>query len=110
MNDKIDQAIHETRVFLAERPAPVLRSAVMSRIENVEPFAAEPRPALLERIGLLLWAPREISIRPAFGLAAAAALAALVLVPYMREAPSSTRESAITAADAHVFVQFHLET
>jgi hypothetical protein len=110
MNDKIDRAIHETRAFLAERPGPDLRSAVMSRIENLEPLAAAPRPDLLERLGLLLWAPREISIRPAFGLAAAAALVALVLVPYMREIPSSTPQQAGGAADPHVFVQFHLET
>jgi hypothetical protein len=110
MNDNIDQAVHETRAFLAQRPAPDLRSAVMSRIENLEPIAAGRRPELLARLGMLLWAPREVSIRPAFGLAAAAALVALVVAPYTRETPSGAASAAGTTADAHVFVQFHLES
>jgi hypothetical protein len=108
--DKIDHVIRETRAFLAERPAPDLRAAVMSRIENLEPFAAPQRPALVNRLAQLLWSPREIAIRPAFALAAAAAVIALLVVPYMRPLPSNDTPLASEAADPHVFVQFHLET
>ena len=108
--DNIDHVIHETRAFLAERPAPDLRKAVMSLIENVEPFAPPQRPALVERLAQLLWSPREVSIRPAFAFAAAAAVVAVLVVPYMRPVPSNAPQVASEAADPHVFVQFHLET
>ena len=110
MTDKIDRVIHETRAFLAERPAPDLRGAVMSRIQNVEPFAVSKGPALLERLAVLLWAPREVSIRPAFALAAAAAVIAVLVVPYVGPVPADAPQVASDAADPHVFVQFHLET
>lgn len=113
MNDHIDRAIHETRAFLAAKPAPDLRAAVMSRIENVEPSAAPQHAGMLERLAELLWAPRDISIRPAFALAGMAAVVMLVLVPYMRQAPSVVPQMASGpsggAADPHVFVQFRLD-
>ena len=107
MDDKNDKVIAETRAFLAARPAPDLRAAVMSRIENLEPRGAARRPALFERLAELLWSPREVSIRPAFALAGAAAMAALLVVLPSRQAPP---QAASDAADPHVFVQFHLET
>jgi hypothetical protein len=108
--DKTDHVIRETRAYLAERPAPDLRAAVMSRIENLEPLAAPRRPTLGDRLALLLWSPREVSIRPAFALAGAAAVIALLVTPYMRPVPSAAPQVAGDAADPHVFVQFHLET
>ena len=110
MTDKIDRVIHETRAFLAERPAPDLRGAVMSRIQNLEPLAAAERPALLKRLALLLWAPREVSIRPAFALVAAVAVIAILAVPYLGPVPATAPQVAGNADDPHVFVQFHLET
>ena len=106
MNDKIERAIDETRAFLDERPAPDVRRAVMRRIENLEPFAAPPRVTRLNRFAQALWAPRAVTIRPAFALAAAAAIVALVLVPYQFQ-PTNVP---IASGDPHVFVQFHLET
>jgi hypothetical protein len=108
--DNIDHVIHETRAFLAERPAPDVRKAVMSLIENVEPFAAPQRPTLVERLAQLVWSPREVSIRPAFAFAAVAAVVMLLVLPYMRPLPSNGPQVAGEAADPHVFVQFHLET
>ena len=110
MTDNIDRVIHETRAFLAERPAPDLRGAVMSRIQNVEPFAAPKRPAVLERLAQLIWAPRQVSIRPAFALVAAAAVIAVLVVPYLGLVPAIAPQVASNADDPQVFVQFHLET
>ena len=107
MDDKNDNVIAETRAFLAERPAPDFRAAVMSRIAQLEPVASPQRPSWLARWAELLWLPREVSIRPAFALAGAAAVAALLAVlPSRGVVPQAPTE----AADPHVFVQFHLET
>ena len=107
MDDKTDKVIAETRAFLAARPAPDFRAAVMSRIEQLEPAAPPQRLSLLARLGQMLWLPREVSIRPAFALAGAAAVAALVAVLPSR---GVTPQASTDPADPHVFVQFHLET
>ena len=109
MNDELERAIHETRAFLGNRPAPDVRAAVMSRIENLEPLALQERPGMLERLAHLLWAPRDVSIRPAFALAAAVAVIALLVVPYVRQAPSIAPQQASATPNSHVFVQFHVE-
>jgi hypothetical protein len=107
MDDKNDKVIAETRAFLAARPAPDFRAAVMSRIDHLEPAAPPRRPSLIARLAQQLWLPREVSIRPAFALAGAAALAALLVVVPSRDVPP---QATTAAADPHVFVQFHLET
>jgi hypothetical protein len=107
VNDQLERAIHETRALLGSRPAPDVRRAVMSRIADLEPLPA--RAGVLQRLADLLWSPREISIRPAFALAAAAAIAVLLVVPFARQAPSTAPQLASTPAAAHVFVQFHVE-
>jgi len=109
MSDQIDRAIHDTREFLAARPAPDLRAAVMSRIANVDPLPSSRRVGVLGRLAQMLWAPREISIRPAFALAAAGAVVLLLLVPYLRQVPSPGPQLAGGAADPHLFVQFRLD-
>ncbi len=112
MNDHIDRAVEESRAFLAARPAPDVRAAVMSRLENLEPLACTQRAGVLARLANLLWAPREVSIRPAFALAAAWAVLMLLLVPYVREAAPVAPELASGPAgphDPHLFVQFRLE-
>lgn len=110
MTDEIDRAADEIRTFLGTRPAPDVLAAVMRRIENLEPLASRRRAALLERAAAFLWMPREISIRPAFALAGAAAVLILLLVPYaglMRSTPPA--EVAGGPAEPHVFVQFRLD-
>ena len=109
MNNEIDRATHETRVFLATRPAPDLRAVVMSQIESLEPAASPRRASVLKRLTTLLWAPREISIRPAFVLVGVGTLVILLLVAYVGEAPSVSTPVAGGPADATVFVQFRLD-
>ena len=107
MEDQIDRAAGEIRAFLNDQPAPDLRATVMGRIEMLEPLAS-PRSGFLRRLGSLLWAPREVSIRPAFALAAAG-VAAIVLVISYSEQGSSESSLAADGSVPHVFVQFRLE-
>ena len=109
MSDETARAANETRTFLDARPSPDVRAAVMSRIEGLEPLASPRRFGMLARIASLLWAPREISIRPAFALAGAGAVLILGLVSYQGEAPPMTEQVASGGAPPHMFVQFRLE-
>jgi hypothetical protein len=116
MNDEIDRAIHETRELLAARPAPDFRAAVMSRIARVEPLPLPQRPGVLTRLARMVtrlarmvWAPRPISIRPAFALAAAAAVVLLLVMPYARMAPPTASQMDRASANPQVFVQFRLD-
>jgi AMP-activated protein kinase-like protein len=109
MSDEIDRATDETRAFLDARPSPDLRPAVMRRIEGLEPLGSSGRPRMLERVAILLWAPREISIRPAFALVGVGAALILGLVSYRGEAPPVAEEVASGGAAPQVFVQFRLE-
>ena len=109
MSDEIDRAIDETRAFLDARASPDVRTAVMSRIKGLEPLASPRRPGILDRIAILLWAPREISIRPAFALVGVGAALILGLVSYRGEAPPVTEQVASGGAAPQVFVQFRLE-
>lgn len=109
MSDESDRAIDETRAFLDARPSPDVRAAVMRRIEELEPFVSPRRPGMLERMALLLWAPREVSIRPAFALVGVGAVLILGLISYRGEAPPVTEQVASGPAPPHVFVQFRLE-
>jgi hypothetical protein len=79
----------------------------MSRINELEP--SSPPPTVLERLIALLWTPREISIRPAFGLAAAAIAFLALAVPYAGN-PAAENPTVAGGADPQVFVQFRLET
>src|SRR5690349_847975 len=100
MDDKNDDVIAETRAFLAARPAPDFRAAVMSRIAQLEPVAPRHRPCLVARLAQLLWLPRDVSIRPASALARAVAVAALVAVlPSRGIAPQASTDG----ANPHVF-------
>jgi hypothetical protein len=107
VNDQLERTIHETRAFLDSRPAPDVRRPVMRRIADLDPLPG--RAGVLQRLAELLWSPREFSIRPAFALAAAAAIVVLLVIPYARHAPSTAPQLAGAPADPHVFVQFHVE-
>jgi hypothetical protein len=108
MSDEIDRAIDETRAFLDTRPSPDVRTAVMSRIAELEPSLASRQPGILERIAILLWVPREISVRPAFALAGIGVLI-LGLVFYGGGAAPVTAPVSPDGATSEVFVQFRLE-
>jgi hypothetical protein len=105
MEDQIDRAAGEIRAFVDDRPTPDLRAAVMSRIETF----SSSRPGLIRRLGTLLWAPREVSIRPAFALAAAGVVAIFVAIPALDRAPSDPALVADSGSAPHLFVQFRLE-
>ena len=109
MNDQINRAIHETRELLAARPAPDVRAAVMSRIANVEPLPLPRPPGALTRLVRIVWAPRPISIRPAFALAAAAVVVLLLVMPYARPRPEAEPQGGNASTDPQVFVQFRLD-
>jgi len=109
MNDQTDRAIHDTRDFLAARPAPDLTAAVMSRIADMTPLPSSRSAGLLRRLAQLLWAPREFSIRPAYALAAVACVA-ILLVVYVRPLPSSVPQMTNAVNDPQLFVQFRLDT
>jgi hypothetical protein len=81
----------------------------MRRIEELEPLTSPRRRGILDRIAILLWAPREISVRPAFALLGVVAVLILGLVSYRGEAPPVTEQVASVGAAPHVFVQFRLE-
>jgi hypothetical protein len=109
MNDEIDRAADEIRTFLAARPAPDLRAAVMGRIGDLEPRASTQRAGLLRRVTTILWTPREISIRPALALVGAAAVVVLFATPYVGLTRVETPQLVDGARPPHVFVQFRFD-
>jgi hypothetical protein len=108
MNDEFDHAIDETRAFLASRPSPDVTADVMRRIETLEPSRDAGSARLVDRLLTLLWAPRQISIRPAFALAGAAAIVVLVAATSLNR-PSPQPPVAERPVDRHLFVQFRLQ-
>jgi hypothetical protein len=95
--DTARRAIRETSAFIAARPAPDVTSAVMQRINRRARSATPHRAGLLARAKRLMWMPRQITIRPAYAVAAVAVVIALVLAVPQRQ------------PDARLFVQFRLE-
>jgi hypothetical protein len=72
--------------------------AVMRRLEP-------PRPSLIDRLAAAaqwLWSPRPVALRPAYALAGALAVAAVISVPALQRTMPSD------AAPARVVVQFRL--
>ena len=87
--ERADVAAFEGRVDalrsrLGERMPADLDERVMRRIrqQGLEPLPAGPA-SIARRVGRGLWAPRELTLRlrPAYGLAAAAVVAALLALP-----------------------------
>lgn len=104
--DAAERVINEVRACLAARPAPDLTADVLRRIEQLglrpAPNASRTvRGWLAER----LWTPRQVSLRPAYGMLAAAAIITLVVF-----SPSGRRSRVDPAvsAERQLFVQFRL--
>ena len=101
------------RQRLAERMPADLDARVMRRIreQGLEPLPAET--GLARRVASGLWAPRELTLRlrPAYGLAAAAVVAALLALPLARRAPTAAPEAVeVSRATAQrIYVQFRLD-
>ena len=102
--DAVAHAVSETRAFIESRQAPEMTAAVMRRVSRL-PNAAERGPGVVTKMMQFFWTPRQISIRPAFAIAAAAAI---VLVVAALE--SRTTILRTTDANPRLFVQFRLET
>ena len=109
--ETLRQAVDETRAFMAARPAPDLTGSVMRQIEQqgLRP-ANQTAWGVLARAAASLWAARDVSltVRPAYGLAAAAALVLFVVYAPSRE-PASVDPATAVALEPQLFVQFRLE-
>src|SRR4030095_5192537 len=103
--DAVARAVSDTRAFIEARPAPDVTAAVMQRVSQISDSAPVPRPGVLAAVMRFLWLPRQISIRPAFAIAAAAAVLALFVA-----LESQTTTLRTTEAAPRLFVQFRLET
>jgi len=111
------RVVDQTVPLLRAERSPDLSREVMSRISPA------PRKSLQDR-ALWLWTPRTVSLRPAWGISAAAALALLFPLPREEDGSRGSIEPAVTPslpADAPtaaassslpavtVFVQFRME-
>ncbi len=76
-----------------------------------------PRPGVVHRARLAvaagaaarwLWAPRALTLRPAYAMAGALAFAAVLSIANVRSAPSAPAVATAPAARARVLVQFRL--
>jgi hypothetical protein len=109
VTDHIDRAADEARAFLSARPAPDVTAAVMSQIGSLEPLPAPPRRGVIGRLTALLWAPREIAIRPLYALGVAAAVVMLAWLPWSSQRPAPGVLAVTGPAEPQVFVQFRLD-
>ena len=118
MTDRIDQyveerpdenavarAVSDTRAFIEARPAPDLTAAVMQRVSRISDAEPMRRPGVFATVKRFLWLPRQISIRPAYAVAAAGAVLALFVALESQTTTLPTIEAA-----PRLFVQFRLET
>jgi hypothetical protein len=112
--DATAHAVDDTHRFLAARETPDVSGAVMRRLDRLERVGhAEPshRPRVFDRVVRRLWARREVSIRPAYVLlAAAACVAALGLIaPRVLGTQADAPPLLTEGADPRLFVRFRLE-
>ncbi len=110
--DAAARAVNETRAFLAARAMPDLTDAVMRRLEHPVPVALPRRLRVTDRLLHSLWAPRQVSIRPAYALLAASACIALVfsIAPQLSRLQADAPQLVTESADPRLFVQFRLQT
>jgi hypothetical protein len=102
--------VHELRHRLGEQMPADLEARIMRRIrdQGLEPLPERPSSAA-RRALTAIWAPRELTLRlrPAYALAAAAALVLLFVLP---EGPSGAGpEAAVQQPAQQIFVQFRLD-
>lgn len=117
--DAYEQAFDHALAGVRVEPAPDVSARVMAHVAAL-PRHRAPEPAWRRALDWF-WAPRPVAVRPAWGLAAAA-LAAVVVIPGLDggppAAPSPDDSPVATgvadaadnlAADAPVFVHFRLD-
>ena len=103
--DEVARAVSETRAFIEARPAPDLTAAVMQRVSRISDAEPVRRAGVFATVMRFLWLPRQISIRPAYAVAAAGAVLALFVALESQTTTLPTIEAA-----PRLFVQFRLET
>jgi hypothetical protein len=106
--ERVKQAIDETRAFATARPVRDLTDSVMRQIEQQDLRPVKPTVrGVLARAAASLWTARDVSltVRPAYGLAVAAAL--VLLAAYLPPAPPLYAPT--IAPEPQLFVQFRLE-
>ena len=115
-DDKLRQAIDDTRAFIAARTAPDLTDSVMRQIAQQDlrpaaPARGGPGRAAAAAIWTGLWTARDVSFtfRPAYGLAGAAAVVLLLLFLPTREPAMGETQQAAATAEPQLFVQFRLQ-
>lgn len=104
--DAAARAVSETRAFIESRPAPDVTAAVMQRVSRVTHAEPVHRPGVFANVMRFFWTPRHISIRPAYGFAAAGALALLLFAAFGNQ----TMLVRTPETTPRLFVQFRLET
>src|SRR5688572_8120756 len=113
LEERLGEAIDETRAFVTARPAPDLTGSVMRQIEEQDLRPAKRTAwGVLARVAASLWAARDVSltVRPAYGLAAAAALVLfIVYAPSRQPAAEAPAAATAVALEPQLFVQFRLE-
>lgn len=114
-----EEAVDASLAPLRAEPAPDVTAGVMRRVEAL-PVHRSARTAPWKAALEWLWAPRPVSLRPAWGLAAAALAGVLLLAPWRSEGPAAidpasgdAGAAALAAAgapaDPQVFVHFRLD-
>jgi len=108
-----DARVEALRTSLDAR-APDVAPAVMRRIRELalEPVPVAAQAGPLRRLLAALWSPREVRLhwRPAYGLAAVAAVLLMLLGPLFRTiaAPDGTPATA-ASGEPSIYVQFRLQ-
>jgi hypothetical protein len=114
--DGFEAEVGKLRGSLSTRMPRDLTERVMHRIrsQGLEPLPPSERPGLARRVVRSLWVAREVRVRlrPAYGLAAAAVIA-LLLIDFggVATAPPRTEQATVAAAvtSPQIFVQFRLQ-
>jgi hypothetical protein len=102
--DGAAHAVGATRSFIEEREAPDIAAAVMQRLEPLAPPVSSAREGFLAGVVQVLWTPRQVAIRPAYGVLVAAGFIFLVsLGPFIRT------QRGIAETAPRLLVQFLLE-
>jgi hypothetical protein len=104
--ERAEAVMARVRSSLPEAELPDLSGAVLARTRGPDATTAGTRPSGGPARWLLT--PRTLTVRPAWGLAAAAAVAALILVRPASD-PSPTAPRPVEAQPAMVLVHFQLE-
>jgi hypothetical protein len=108
--DLARRAIDETHAFITARSTPDLAPAILRRIEQLGLRPVPPaRRSALGRLAALLWTARPVSftVRPAYGLAAALAIVAVVIGSPGELLRGGAPEA--HTAQPQLFVQFRLQ-